>query len=104
MLQLKNITKISRLYRLRNAIAHTAVREDVQMVRYIEHLEDYLAEFVSEIIRYAGEKDTDRIEVVLEMIKDNYRQFSDIIHQKKKSGGYMVLENGLFCTGILNLI
>lgn len=101
----KNVRQqISRLYRLRNAIAHTAVREDVQMVRYIEHLEDYLMEFVSEIIRYAGEKDTDRIEVVLEMIKDNYRQFSDIIHQKKKSGSYMVLENGLFCTGILNLI
>lgn len=101
----KNVKQqISRLYRLRNAIAHTAVRENVQMVRYIEHLENYLAELVSEIIRYAGEKSTDHIEVILEMIKDNYRQFLDIVHQKKRSGKYMILENGLFCTGILNLI
>ena len=101
----KNVRQqISRLYRIRNAIAHTAVRHDAQMVRYIEHLEDYLAEFVSEVVRYAGEKNLDRIEIVLEMIKDNYRQFVDIVNGKKKSGKYLVLEDGMFCTGILDLI
>lgn len=101
----KNVQQqISRLYRIRNAIAHTAVCEDVEMVRYIEHLEDYLSEFVSEIVRYAGEKSIDRIEIILEMIKDNYRQFVEIVNGKKKNGKYLVLEDTLFSTGILNLI
>lgn len=101
----KNVKQqISRLYRVRNAIAHTAVREDAQMVRYIEHLEDYLSEFVSEIIRYSKEKETTQIEVILEMIKDNHRQFADIVNGKKKNGKYLALEDGLFRTGILNLI
>lgn len=101
----KNVKQqISRLYRIRNAIAHTAMREDVQMVRYIEHLEDYLAEFVSEVVRYARENNLDRIENVLEMMKDNYSQFTDIVSGKKKKGMYLALETGLFSTGILNLI
>lgn len=101
----KNVRQqISRLYRVRNAIAHTAVREDAQMVRYIEHLEDYLSEFVSEIVRYSKEKETTQIEVILEMIKDNHRQFTDIVNGKKKNGKYLALEDGLFRTGILNLI
>lgn len=96
--------QISRLYRLRNAIAHTASLEDVQMVRYIEHLEDYLSEFVSEIIRITEEKKVDQIEIIFEIIKDNYQQFLDLVNGKKKSGKYLVLEDGLFHTGILNLL
>ena len=38
------------------------------------------------------------------MIKDNYQQFVDLANGKKKTGKYLVLEDGLFCTGILNLI
>lgn len=101
----KNVKQqISRLYRIRNAIAHTAMQEDAQMVRYIEHLEDYLAEFVSEVVRYAEEKQVDKVEIILEMIKDNYLQFTDFVEGKKKNGKYLVLEDGLFCTGILNLV
>lgn len=96
--------QLSRLYRIRNAIAHTAAIEDVQMVRYIEHLEDYLSEFVAEVIRTTEEKNVDQIEIIFEMIKDNYRQFIDLVNGKKKNGKYLVLEDGLFCTGILNLI
>lgn len=96
--------QISRLYRLRNAIAHTASLEDVQMVRYIEHLEDYLSEFVSEIIRITEEKKVDQIEIIFEIIKDNYQQFLDLVNGKKKCGKYLVLEDGLFHTGILNLL
>lgn len=66
----KNVKQqLSRLYRIRNSIAHTAALEDVQMVRYIEHLEDYLSEFVSEIIRTTEEKNVDHIEIIFEMIK-----------------------------------
>jgi hypothetical protein len=101
----KNVKQqLSRLYRIRNAIAHTAALEDVQMVRYIEHLEDYLSEFVSEIIRTTEEKNVDHIEIIFEMIKDNYQQFEDLVNGKKKSGKYLVLEDGLFCTGVLNLL
>lgn len=101
----KNVRQqLSRLYRIRNAIAHTAALEDVQMVRYIEHLEDYLSEFVAEIIRTTEEKSIDQIEIIFEMIKDNYRQFVDLANGKKKNGKYLVLEDELFCTGILDLI
>lgn len=101
----KNVRQqLCRLYRGRNAIAHTAEMEDVQMVRYIEHLEDYLSEFVAEVIRAIEEKQIDQMELVFEMLKDNYRQFSDIVNGKKKNGSYLVLERGLFCTGIINLI
>ena len=96
--------QLSRLYRIRNAIAHTATLEDTQMIRYIEHIEDYLSEFVAEIIRTTEEKHIDQIEIVLEIIKDNYRQFLDLVNGKKKNGQYLLLEKGLFCTGILNLI
>lgn len=74
------------------------------MVRYIEHLEDYLSEFVAEVIRATEEKQIDQMELVFEMLKDNYRQFLDIVNGKKKNGNYLVLESGLFCTGIINLI
>lgn len=105
MMHYKNVRQqLSRLYRIRNAIAHTAALEDVQMVRYIEHLEDYLSEFVAEVIRTTEEKNTDQIEIIFEMIKDNYQQFVDLANGKKKNGKYLVLEDGLFCTGILNLI
>ena len=95
---------MSRLYRIRNAIAHTAALGDVQRVRYIEHLEDYLSEFVAEVIRTTEEKNIEQIEVIFEMIKDNYQQFVDLANGKKKNGKYLVLEDELFCTGILNLI
>ena len=60
--------------------------EDVQMVRYIEHLEDYLSEFVAEVIRATEEKQIDQMELVFEILKDNYRQFLDIVNGKKKNG------------------
>lgn len=101
----KNVRQqLSRLYRIRNAIAHTAALGDVQRVRYIEHLEDYLSEFVAEVIRTTEEKNIEQIEVIFEMIKDNYQQFVDLANGKKKNGKYLVLEDELFCTGILNLI
>lgn len=101
----KNVRQqLSRLYRIRNAIAHTAALEDVQMVRYIEHLEDYLSGFVAEVIRTTEEKNIEQIEIIFEMFKDNYQQFVDLANGKKKIGKYLVLEDGLFCTGILNLI
>ena len=96
--------QLSRLYRIRNAIAHTAALEDVQMVRYIEHLEDYLSGFVAEVVRTTEKKNVAQIEIIFEMIKDNYQQFVDLAKGKKKAGKYLVLEEGLFCTGVLNLI
>ena len=96
--------QLSRLYRIRNSIAHTAALEDVQIVRYIEHLENYLSEFVAEIVRKTDENKIDQIEVSFEMIKDNYRLFVDLVDGKKKNGKYLVLENGLFCTGTIDLL
>ena len=76
------------------------------MVRYIEHLEDYLSEFVSEIIRIASEKNVEEIEIILEMIKDNYKQFESLTEAKNKNDSLNILksENGAYKTGIIDLI
>ena len=60
--------------------------------------------FVAEVIRTTEEKNIEQIEIIFEMLKDNYQQFVDLANGKKKIGKYLVLEDGLFCTGILNLI
>ncbi len=101
----KNVKQqLRRLYRTRNAIAHTAALEDVQMVRYIEHLENYLSEFVAEVIRTSEEKELDQIEIIFEIIKDNYWQFLDLVNTKKSKGKYMIFEDELFRTGMINLL
>ena len=47
----KNVKRqLSRLYRLRNEIAHSALNDGTSLIRQIEHLDDYLAGFVAEVV------------------------------------------------------
>ena len=40
--------QIQRLYRIRNEIAHAALREQVSLIVYLEHLYHYLSTYISE--------------------------------------------------------
>ena len=95
--------QLSRLYRIRNEIAHSALNDTVSLLQYIEHLEDYLTTFVAEIIQcWEDHRDSD-VEEIFEMIKDNYREYSDIRGAKKNANPKTLLGD-LRETGIIALI
>lgn len=95
--------QISRLYRMRNEIAHSAMSAEGSLILFIEHLDDYLSGFVSEVVMCAETKKEDNIELVFQIIKDNYQMFLDIKNGKKNSEPAVMLE-GLVKTGIIALI
>lgn len=98
-----NVKKqLSRLYRLRNNIAHNASTANGALRLYIEHLSDYLSCFVSEVVMRAEKKNEDNAEIVFEMIKDNYRMFNEYASMKKGKGFEMLSD--LFATGIISLL
>lgn len=94
--------QLSRLYRIRNDIAHSASTANGSLRLYIEHLSDYLSCFVSEVVTCAEKKNEDSIEIVFEMIKDNYCMFCEYA-SIKKDGGYAMLDD-LFASGIISLL
>lgn len=95
--------QLSRLYRIRNEIAHSALNDNTPLLQYIEHLEDYLTTFVSEIVQcWENHHDSD-VEEIFEMIKDNYREYSDIKSAKRQANPKTLLDN-LRTTGIISLI
>ena len=95
--------QLSRLYRIRNDIAHNAMTSAGTLMLYIEHLDDYLTRFVAEIVMCAEKKQLESIEVIFEIIKDNYKAFSDIIHNKKNSDSTLLLDR-LLKNGIIDLV
>lgn len=98
--------QLARLYRIRNDIVHAATHNEQILIRYIEHLDDYLLNVVSEIIIQATEKNEYRIEHIFEIIKDQYTTFESISNNtkpKKNDISEDVLQN-LFDTGVISLI
>lgn len=95
--------QLSRLYRIRNEIAHSALNDGVSLIRYIEHLDDYLSEFVSEVVTCWEKSPESNIEHIFEIIKDNYQAYTDI-RNSKKSVEPLTLLSGLRETGIIALI
>lgn len=97
--------QISRLYRIRNEIVHSATHNEEILIRYIEHLDDYLLNVVSEIIIQATEKNEYEIEHIFEIIKDQYNAFLDISQGKQKKGiSSKDILQSLFDTGVISLI
>lgn len=94
---------LSRLYRLRNEIAHSALNDGTSLIRYIEHLDDYLSGFVAEVVMCWKKNQQSGIENTFEIIKDNYREFADIKASKKGANPLLLLDN-LKKTGIISLI
>ena len=95
--------QLSRLYRIRNDIAHNAITSTGTLMLYIEHLDNYLTSFVAEVVMCADKKKEENIELIFEMIKDNYQAFLDIIKNKKNANSQVLL-SGLLEKGIIELI
>lgn len=92
--------QLQRLYRIRNEIAHAALREQSSLIVYIEHLYHYLTTYISEIVTCLSEKKLSTIEEALCLIKDNYDVFISIADTADKT----LIENDLLQNGIINLI
>ena len=95
--------QLSRLYRIRNEIAHSALKDGVSLIRYIEHLDDYLSSFVSEVVMCWEKSSESNIEHIFEIIKDNYRAYTDI-RNAKKGVQPLTLLSSLRDTGIISMI
>ena len=89
---------VQRLYRIRNEITHSAWRQEESIVVYIEHLFDYLAILISEIVYTATEKDMTNIEDILPYLKDNY----DAMIALSKENNPII--QGILTTGIIEVI
>lgn len=62
--------QIQRLYRIRNEIAHAALRESTSLIVYIEHLNDYLSTYIAEIVTYITDKRLNTFEEALCYIRE----------------------------------
>ena len=64
--------QLQRLYRIRNEIAHSAFHAESPLVIYIEHLYDYLACLITEIVMCKNIDDLSSMEQIFSVINDNY--------------------------------
>lgn len=87
---------IQRLYRIRNEIAHSALQKDGNLLILTEHLYDYLAVLISEIIYAGSESGIEDINTIYPFLKDNYDAFNSIYTSKKQMLiSEFVLKNGI---------
>ena len=92
--------QIQRLYRIRNEIAHAALQEQTSLIVYIEHLNDYLSTYISEVVTYISDKKLGTFEDALCYIKDNYDVFVALYKENEKGA----LKADVLSTGIISLI
>lgn len=92
--------QIQRLYRVRNEIAHAALQNETSLVPYIEHLYDYLATYITEIVSCICVYQEGTVEEALAHIKDNYDVFIAFAEQGEDD----ILEKNVMRTGIIDLI
>lgn len=86
---------IQRLYRIRNEIAHSALKENHYLVTYIEHLYGYLSILLAEIIFVSSEKGFEKLDEIFPYLKDNYDAFESILQGKKVTIEDFQLEDGI---------
>lgn len=97
----KVVWQLNRLYRIRNEIAHSASSVKMSSIRYIEHLYDYLATFVSEIVRFTNLKNLQVQGEIFALINDNYKEFEYITGKKKVNNTEL---GKLWTSGIIDFI
>lgn len=85
---------VQRLYRIRNEITHSAFKQNRSLIIYIEHLYSYLAQIISEIVRYIKSKKVSSVEEALAVLKENYSTFYELLKQGNLSNNE-VLPNGI---------
>jgi hypothetical protein len=94
---------IQRLYRIRNEIAHSALQEDNNIVILTEHLYDYLAVLISEIVYSYTEFRLDNIDIIFPYLKDNYDSFDNVLGPGP-NGGILSVQDYILKDGIINYI
>ena len=94
---------LNRLYRIRNEIAHSGTLQEISAVRYTEHLYDYLATIVSEIVRFSESKQMDSLGQIFAIINDNYLEFLDLASAKKPIDRTIALGD-FWKTGIISYL
>lgn len=67
---------IQRLYRLRNEITHTSYVSNTDITPYVEHLHDFIAVLISEIVYITTSKKIYNANEILALLKDNYEVFA----------------------------
>lgn len=95
--------QLSRLYRIRNEIAHSALNDGSYLIRYIERLNDYLNIFVAEIILMWKSNRQSSIEGIFELINDNYQVYLNIRYSKKNANSAYLLEP-IRKSGVISLL
>lgn len=93
---------LSRLYRVRNEIAHAGVLQEFSAVRYTEHLYDYLATLVSEVTRFSATKSIGSLGEIFSLINDNYIEFFDLSHAKQMDKSSVL--GKLWTTGVIDFL
>lgn len=94
---------LNRLYRIRNEIAHSGSLQEISTIRYIEHLYDYLATLVSEIMRFSETKRLSSLGKIFAFINDNYAEFSDLTSAKEPVDKKLILGK-LWETGVMDFL
>lgn len=94
---------LNRLYRIRNEIAHSASLQGITTVRYTEHLYDYLATLVSEIMRFSETKKLNSLGEIFAIINDSYAEFYEVSMLKKPLDKKAALGR-LWKTGIMDYL
>lgn len=94
---------LNRLYRVRNEIAHSGTLQEISIMRYTEHLYDYLATLVSEIMRFSESKKLTSLGEIFAIINDNYTEFADLSSLKKPIDKKAILGK-LWETGIMDYL
>lgn len=92
--------QIQRMYRIRNEIAHAALREQTSLLVYIDQLYHYLSSYISEIITCLSEKHLSTLEESLCLIRDNY----DVFISLAKDHDSILIKENVLRTGIIDLI
>lgn len=93
---------IQRLYRIRNEIAHSALQENNNILILSEHLYDYLAVLISEIVYISTEKNIKDIDMIFPYLKDNYDSFNELIVDER--GKTMFVQNFQLVDGIIDFL
>ena len=94
---------INRLYRIRNEIAHSALNPNISIIRYTEHLYDYLATYISEIVRFAIDKKVETFESTTVAIMDNYKEFCFLATNKSIKSKSIALKK-LWTAGTIDYV
>lgn len=103
----KNISmQLNRIYRIRNQITHLAYRTETSLLKYCEHLEDYLISFVNEVTRISIDLSMYNSSLLFEYLRDNYEAFSEATSPKKNKIIGHTIENRMnqfYKTGMMQL-